>query len=63
MVLIIDRKYISLCLSSEYSLITSLHIFVYELAERARISLPFHSIVHILMKCLKPLKRARNTKA
>ena len=30
-----------LCLSSDYSLITYLHIFVYELVESAHVSLPF----------------------
>ena len=47
-VLIVDWKLISLCLRSDYSLFTYLHIFVYELAESTRISLPYHLILHIL---------------
>ena len=37
-----------LSLNSKKSLITYIHIFVYELAESVPISLPFQSIVHIL---------------
>ena len=36
-----------MCLSSDYSLVTFLNIFVYEIAESAHISLPFQSIVHM----------------
>ena len=46
---ITDWKYLSMSLISDYSHITYLHIFVYELAQSARTFLPFHSIVPIII--------------
>ena len=44
----IGWKFIFLCLSSDYFLITYLHIFEYELAKSSHIFLPYQLIVHIL---------------
>ena len=41
----IEWKFLSLCISSDNSLITYLYIFVYEHAASAHDSISFHSIV------------------
>ena len=40
-----DQKFLSLCISSDYSLITYLHIFVFELAASSEVSILFEAIM------------------